>query len=180
MGFDRNLAPYDYDPDRAKSLLAEAGYEGGFEAVLEMTTAASQAIAEAMVAQWADVGINISIQATEYAAFNATWADAAAPPLRLSTWSPLYDPHTLLSLVYASEGFLSRYDNPDVDALITQAASEPNAEARAAQYRDLAGIMHEDAAAIYLWNLVEGYGVDDAASAWQPRGDEYVLPLSRS
>jgi peptide/nickel transport system substrate-binding protein len=180
LGFDPDLVPYAYDPEQAKSLLSEAGYEDGFDAVLEMTTAASQAIAEAMVAQWAEVGIKVSIQASEYAAFNATWADASAPPLRLSTWSPLYDPHTLLSLVFASDGFLSRYDNPDADALIAQAASEPDVDARAGQYRELAALMHDDAAAIFLWNLVEGYGVAGAASAWRPRGDEYVLPLSRS
>jgi ABC-type transport system substrate-binding protein len=97
----------------------------------------------------------------------------------MSTWSPLYDPHTLLNLVFASEGFLSRYDNAEASELIAAAGAEVDPEARAEHYRRLAAVMHEDAAAIFLWNLIEGYGVREEAGAWKPRGDEYVLPLSR-
>ena len=43
--------------------------------------------------------------------------------LRLVTWSPLYEPHSLLSLVFASDGALSRYSNDDVDALIDAVAT---------------------------------------------------------
>jgi len=177
MGFDPDLSPYAYDPEQARALLAEAGHGDGLEAVLEMTTAAPQAVAEAMVAQWGEIGIRVKLQTSEYTAFNATWADASAPPLRMSTWSPIYDPHTLLSLVFAAEGYLSRYDNPDADALITGAAAEADQGKRAAKYKELARLMHEDAAAIYLWNLVATYGVDETASAWAPRGDEWVLAV---
>jgi peptide/nickel transport system substrate-binding protein len=177
MGFNEDLVPYAYDPEQARTLLAEAGYADGFDTVLETTTAASQAVAEAISAQMGEVGIRVTLQASEYATFNATWTEMAAPPLRMATWSPLYDPHTLLSLVFASEGYLSRYDNADADALITEAASEVDPEKRAAMYRELASVMHDDAPAIFLWNLVSNYGVAEIASAWQPRGDEYVLAL---
>jgi peptide/nickel transport system substrate-binding protein len=179
MGFDDDLAPYAFDPEQATALLAEAGYEDGFDTVLETTTAASRAVAEAISAQLGEVGIRVTLQASEYATFNATWTEPTAPPLRMVTWSPLFDPHTLLSLVFATAGFLSRYDNADANALITEAASEVDPEARAAMYRDLASVMHEDAPAIFLWNLVSNYGVAEIATAWQPRGDEYVLALGQ-
>lgn len=177
MGFDPAIPAYDYDPGKARELLAEAGVGDGLGMTLEITTAAPQAVAEAIVAQWAEVGINATIQASEYAAFNATWTDTSAPPARMVTWSPLYDPHTLLSLVFAGAGFLSRYDNAEVSDLIASAAVEPDPETRAATYRKLAGVMHDDAPAVFLWNLVANYGVADVASAWKPRGDEYVLAL---
>jgi peptide/nickel transport system substrate-binding protein len=179
MGFDPNLAPYGYDPGQTKALLEEAGYGDGLDVVFEITTAASQAMAEAMSAQWAEAGIRAELKVSEYAAFNANWADPTAPVLKMSTWSPLYDPHTLLNLVFASEGFLSRYDNAEASELITAAGAETDPQARAEHYRQLAAVMHEDAAAIFLWNLIEGYGVREEAGAWKPRGDEYVLPLSR-
>jgi ABC-type transport system substrate-binding protein len=179
MGFDPALAPYAYDPEQARALLAEAGHEDGLDVVFEMTTAASQAMTEAISAQWADVGIRAELQVSEYAAFNANWADPEAPALKMSTWSPLYDPHTLLNLVFAGEGYLSRYDNADANTLIASAGEEADPEARAELYRQLAAVMHEDAAAIFLWNLVASYGVREEATSWQPRGDEYVLPLSR-
>lgn len=176
MAFNPGLEPYAYDPDRARQLLDEAELGEGFRTELEITSGARVDVAEAIAAQLAEVGITVSITISEYADFNATWSDSAAHALRLVTWSPLYDPHTLLSLVFASEGFLSRYANPEVDALIERAASEVDVETRASLYRDLSALMYEDVPAIYLWNLTAGYGVANEASAWQPRGDEYVIP----
>lgn len=179
MGFNPDLAPYAYDPDEARALLEEAGHGDGIDVVFEITTAVPQAMAEAMVAQWAEVGIRAELQVSELAQFNATWADPSAPALRMATWRPLYDPYTLLSLVFASEGYLSRYDNPEADKLIASASTETDPEKRAALYQKLAAVMHEDAPVVFLWNLVESYGVTEEASAWDPRGDEYVLPLAR-
>lgn len=176
MAFDPELAAYTYDPDRARALLGEAGFGDGIESTLELTSGGSVEVAEAIAAQLADVGISVQIEVSEYTEFNATWADLAAPPLRMATWSPLYDPHTLLSLVFAGEGFLSRYANPDADALIAAAGSEIDTDRRATLYRELSALMYEDAPAIYLWNLTSGYGVADDATSWQPRGDEYVIP----
>lgn len=179
MGFNPDLAPYTYDPDRARALLEESGFGDGIDTVFEVTSAVPQAIAEAMVAQWAEIGIRAELRVSELATFNAAWADASAPPLRMATWRPLYDPYTLLSLVFASEGYLSRYDNPEADELIALAATETNSDNRAALYRELATVMHEDAPAVFLWNLVESYGVSEDAFAWDPRGDQYVLPMAR-
>ena len=176
MAFNPDLEPYSYDPELSRLLLSDAGFADGFETQLEVTSGARVDVAEAIAAQLAEVGITVRITVAEYTDFNATWNEVAAPALRMATWSPLYDPHTLLSLVFASDGFLSRYANPEVDALIQSAAGEVDQAARAAIYRDLAALMHKDAPAVYLWNLTAGYGVADAASAWQPRGDEYVLP----
>jgi ABC-type transport system substrate-binding protein len=159
--------------------LGEAGLEDGLETTLEATPTVPVSMLEAIASQWADVGINAGIAVSEYGAFNATWADPEAPVLRMSTWSPLYDPHTLLDLVFASGGYLSRYGNGEATDLILQAAAEPDPAARDQAYRDLAALMQEDAAAVYLWNLVAHYGVAGEAAAWSPRGDEYVLPLRR-
>ncbi len=175
IAFNDELAPYAYDPDRARSLLAKAGIADGFETELEMTAGGRADIAEAIVAQLAEVGIRARIVATEIAAFNETWADPSSPPLRMATWSPLYDPHTLLSLVFHGEGFLSRYENVEVDRLIDDAASEADAKVRGALYRELSRAMHEDPPALFLWNLASAYGVSDVAASWTPRGDEYVI-----
>jgi len=179
MGFNPDLAPYPYDPDGARALLEESGLGNGIDTVFELTSGVPQAVAEAIVAQWAEVGIRAELQVSELTTFNGTWAEASAPPLRMATWRPLYDPYTLLSLVFASEGYLSRYDNPEADELIASAARESDPEKRAALYRELATVMHEDAPAVFLWNLVESYGVSEEASAWDPRGDQYVLPMAR-
>jgi peptide/nickel transport system substrate-binding protein len=179
MGFDPSLAPYPHDPDQARILLEEAGVGEGLDAILQFTTGQQQAVVEAIAAQWGEVGINTELQVADYAQFNADWSDPSAPPLKMASWSPLYDPHTLLSLVWAGDGVLSRYDNPDATRLIHDAAKEVDTERRAALYRELANLMFEDAAAVWLWNQVTVYGVSADVSAWSSRPDEWVLALTR-
>lgn len=179
MGFDPALAPYQFDPDGAKALLEEAGIEDGIEATMQVTQNAQQSVAEALAAQWSEVGISVEIEVADYATFNAGWSDSSAPALRMATWSPLYDPHTLVSLVWASDGVLSRYSNDDVDRLIAEAAEESDPDRRAELYRELAGVMHEDAAGVWLWNQVAVYGLSADVPAWSSRPDEWVLPLVR-
>ncbi|HEU0164193.1 MAG TPA: ABC transporter substrate-binding protein [Thermomicrobiales bacterium] len=180
LGFDPNLKPFAFDQDKAKSLLAEAGYPDGFKTTLEMVAGDSTDFAEAIVAQLADVGIEVEIKQTELAAFNADWPTKTAPPLRYATWRPMYDPHTLLSLVFVSTGYLSRYQNPKADDLIIGAAKEADPEKRKALYQQLGTLLQEEPAAIYLWNVVSTYGVAPEADSWQPRGDDYVIATSRS
>ncbi|MDQ3539401.1 MAG: ABC transporter substrate-binding protein [Chloroflexota bacterium] len=176
LGFDPGLQPYAYDPDLARSLLAEAGVAESLNLELEMTSSSQADVAEAITAQLGEVGVEISVVTSDDATFNAGWGDAARPALRMSTWVPLYDPHTLLSLVFASEGFLSRYGNGEVDRIIQRGASEIDSEDRDTTYRELGRVLHDDAPAIFLWNMIAAYGVAQDVSNWRPRGDEYVIP----
>ena len=97
--------------------------------------------------------------------------------MRYLTWRPLYDPYTLLSLVVSNTGFLSRYDNPDAQALIDAGAVEPDPEVRDGIYQQLGRVLHDAPAAIYLWSLTSFYGVGRDAPAWTPRPDDWILPL---
>jgi peptide/nickel transport system substrate-binding protein len=177
LGFDPNLPPIPFDPDLARELLATAGVES-LDLVLEVTTGARLDIAEAIAAQLADIGVNVTVKVSDYATFNATWGDPSAPALRLVSWAPVFDPQSLLGLVFASDGYLSRYSNMDVDELIAAGGLESNESARQALYQILAEVMQTDSPAIFLWNLTSGYGVDPAAAAWDARGDDLVLPLT--
>ncbi|MGC4105931.1 MAG: ABC transporter substrate-binding protein [Thermomicrobiales bacterium] len=177
MGFDPSLAPHAYDPDLAKSMLNDAGLGDGFDVDFEITTAARQDVAEAISGMLGDVGIRCTIKALEYTEFNQTWKDGSAP-LRMVTWSPLYDPSTLLGLVFAKDGYLSRYTNVEANELIAQAATETDVAKRTSLYQQLGRVMHDDPAAIYLWNMTGIYGVSSRAQAWSMRGDEIVLPVT--
>ncbi len=179
LGYDAALPPYAYDPDRALALLAEAGLGDGFETTLEVTTSDSQVIAEAIAGQLAMVGITATVSVVEKSAFDATYADPTAAPLRMVTWTPLFDPYSLLGLVVASDGFLSRYANPDADALIAAGATATDPVDRADAYRQLGSLLHDDPPAIFLYNLTARYGVANDVTGWQPRPDEYTLPVRR-
>ncbi|MEA2597474.1 MAG: peptide/nickel transport system substrate-binding protein [Thermomicrobiales bacterium] len=179
LGFDPALAPYSYDPERARALLSEAGYPDGFETTLDHTIGERPDLPEAIAGQLAEVGIKVTTQPQEDAAFNAAWKDPNAAPLRLATWRPLFDPYTLLSLVVSNKGFLSRYDSPTVQPLIDAFASETDLAKRAEVGHQLGKALYDDPAAIYLFNLTSLYGVADDVTAWTPRADDYIIATAR-
>ena len=179
MGFDTDLAPYAFDPEAARALLTEAGYPDGIDVQMEVASDASTSVCEAIISQWAEVGVRVALVVSDLGSFNAGWTDPEAPALRMASWSPLFDPSTLLNLVFHSDGVLSRYQNEAADDLIEAGGAAINEGERIEAYRTLGSELHEDAAAVFLWNLVNVAGVTERASRWTPRPDQWVLALAR-
>lgn len=175
LGWNPSLEPYVHDPDKAKALLKDAGVSGSVSAVLEYAATERGDVAEVLAAQLSDVGIKTTAKQTEITAFNSTWADKTAPALRFTSWR-YYDPYSLLSLVFASNGYLSRFKNPRADKLIADAGSQPDAAKRQALYQQLSQLLYDDPPVIYLWNLTAVYGQQKSVEGWSPRADEYTIP----
>ncbi len=179
LGYDPNLEPYPYEPERALALLEEAGYPDGFETSLDATVTERTDIVDAIAGQLTAVGIRTTVNRLELALFNSGdyWlgSDPAAAPLRFLTWRPLFDPHTLLSLVFSNTGFLSRHDNPTIQTLIDAFSAESDPATRSEIGVALGLAMHEEPAAIYLYSLTSLTGARADTPEWDGRGDDYLI-----
>jgi ABC-type transport system substrate-binding protein len=70
--YNPDVTGYPYDPDKARELLADAGYPDGFETTLLTSTRnpATQQMATAIQGFLGEVGIDAAIEAEEFAAYN--------------------------------------------------------------------------------------------------------------
>ena len=154
-----DASTYSYDPDRARALMAEAGYpdgEGlppvqitGWPEIRDLLTYYAGQMQSAL-------GMPVEINIVE----RTTWirmVNAGEAALFAARWSAAYhDPaYYLEELFYSGSRFnRSRYNNPDYDALIVAARSETDPEARFELFRQAENILIEDWASFSLPNPV--------------------------
>jgi len=151
---------YTYDPDKAKQLLAEAGFPDGFTTTLSYPTSGSGNMVptpmnEALQADLAAVGIDVELQPVEWASMLTDFFQAQIPG----------DADAInISLSMQQEGFWTtwfgtdsssnagKYSNPEVDALLAQAKGEFDDAARADLYAQVAKILTDDVAWLPIVN----------------------------
>lgn len=129
---------YPYDPERARALLAEAGV-GGLSLTLDVyQNAPLETIAQALQFMFSEVGVNVEVRVQPYAAY-AEQTVKDDTELYLSGWGTvtLDADYTLFAFYHSSEipvNNVSRFSDPDVDALLERARAEPDSDLRADAY----------------------------------------------
>ncbi|GAA1295691.1 ABC transporter substrate-binding protein [Saccharothrix xinjiangensis] len=133
--FDLYPAQPAGEPEKAKRLLAEAGFPDGLKDLDFVVPKSNDypAKAQALQAALAKAGIAVNIRVLDTDAYTAETSQAANPTydLTLSSWQPDFpSANANIQPLFASSeigggGYnLSRYRNPEVDALIEAAQSE--------------------------------------------------------
>ena len=152
--YDTSLdGTYDQDIDRALELLAEAGYEDGFD--MTITVPSNYLVhvntAVAIADQLSAIGVNASIEQVDW----ATWLDRVYTQrdyeATVICLTSDYAPYDVISR-YASDndGNLINYSNPAVDEIIENLPLTIDENERISMYRELLGYMTEDAASVYV------------------------------
>src|SRR5215468_7478727 len=124
MDFALQVEPPRYDPEKAKQLLAEAGYPTGFDAG-DFTPLPGFGIAgEAAVNYLNAVGIRTKMRAMERAAFYAAWQEKKLRGLFLTAAGNSGNAATRVEAFIYSKGGYAYGGYPDIDELFERQARE--------------------------------------------------------
>ncbi len=164
----------DFNPKRARELLAEAGFPGGQGfprlTILFNTSEQHKAISEALGEMWKNVlGIQVELRNQEWKTFleSQTHLDYQ---ISRSGWIGDYPyPDTFLTLFRSTDGNNNTgWANPQYDALIAESFAEANATRRLELLRQAESILVEELPILPLFYYNRIYRIDPAVKGWAP------------
>ena len=171
----------EYDPDYAADLLAEAGYPNGIGfptfSILYNTNDLHKKIAEFVQQQWKEnLNINVELENQEWATYLSSRNAGNFQVARAGWVGDYQDPNTFLDMFITGAGMNGgRYNNPEYDALINQAARMPDGADRFDTLKAAEEIMiNEDQAIIPFYYYVSQNLIDlNKWGGWEPNVMDY-------
>jgi len=146
-------APPVFDQAKAKQLLAEAGYAGGFDAGDYYCDSSYSNVGEAVLNNLQEVGIRSQLRPIERAAFLKGWGDKAYKNLIQCGSGAFGNAATRLEAFIVKGGTYVYGSYPDIDALAPQQAAELDHKRRAAILEKMQQLMHEKSVVAPIWQL---------------------------
>jgi peptide/nickel transport system substrate-binding protein len=159
------LKPYPYDPDKAKQLLTEAGFAGGFDVTFNASPtrwSEGKEIVEATTADLNKVGVRAKLKYQEWATYvDMLWSNKPHD-LYIRTWSTgdKLDADTPMFLILRSGVASSTYSNPEVDTLLDAERRELRPDVRKKLFGQIQERIMEDPPAVFLFAGNAIYGVN--------------------
>jgi len=163
LGYNDEIVDYPYDPVKAKTLLAGAGYPDGFEVTLYVMPVSRPymfdppKIGEAIQSYLGAVGIKVNIYQVDWGTYLQETMDGNAQMCLLGWTGDNGDPDNFLNVLYGANvcsigtsGNYGFYINSTAQALLTAALQTYDTEKRATYYKKFQEMIHEDACYVYL------------------------------
>lgn len=144
--FWADVKPLEYNVEKAKKLLADAGYPDGVKVTLTMSEIGGPRINDTAVALQEMVkaaGITITLDKVPY---NNYYADKYMKvPFFVSWWPVMSEPNGILPLAYSSKGFYneSGWSDPQLDELIGKGRGERDLAQRQKEYAEVQKMISE-------------------------------------
>lgn len=184
FGYNPNLKPYGYNPERAKTLLREAGYGDGFKLTLAAPTGRymmDKEVAEAIKSQLETIGIQVELKLPEWGVYvDQIMSRKVDADMWLIGWgNSLFDAEgTLYTWFHTGQRFFY-YDvaserGQGVDALLDRARTNMDAAQRERDYHQALAMIHDDIPWLLLHQQQDLYGVSKRVN-WTPRSDEAII-----
>ncbi len=178
-----DYAPYSQDLDKAKALLAEAGYPDGFEMELMPTSTYQDTVRQAQVlqAQLAAIGIQTTINAPEW----AEWLELEGSfqyDGYICSWNGLVDVEAYYYLQHRTDEVFNftGYSDPDFDALVDQGRQVADFDERYAIYEEANRILVDAVPYVYFYNPAFTRAMSPNVQGYVLRSDNQNLYMHTS
>ena len=173
FGYNPNNEPYPYDPEKARELLAEAGYGDGFTFKLTAQNTVLSDVLTALVDYFADVGVTAELEVIEPGLGNQRLLAGDYDPLFMSYWYPA---ETFFHFLIRCEGLISTYCNPDLEPLLAQEKVTLDIDERNQIIWQITDVLRDEAPALYLWNSESTTGINtDKVSGWKSHARGWIM-----
>lgn len=175
FGSGDELQQYEYNPELARQLLAEAGFSDGFKTSIQWNSECCpniRALTQTMVSYWRDIGVEVELLEKE----RAVWlADLLALNWEMNVQTnnvQTGDADFTLGRLYTTAANRLGYSNPEVDQFLGDARSASDQSVRADLYAKAARRIWEDAAGIFPVDLLSSFAWRDNVQGFVPVADD--------
>ena len=179
--FEPEVEKYDYDIEKAKALLDQAGYPdpdgAGPLPRFKLSYKTSQNvqrlwIAQAIGYQFGKIGIDVEVRSLEW---GTVFADIQAGNFQLYTltWTGVTDPDLYYTIFHSQSlppkgSNRSGYSNPEIDRLVTGARIVPDREERKKLYSRVQKIVSRELPYVSLWYSKDCVVSDQRLAGFKP------------
>ncbi len=174
-GYDPELKPYPYGPDKARQLLKAAGYEDGFTFTLEAVSGFmpnDTAILQQIISDLAQVGITMNVNVITYPTLLRTvlfgeFGGEAFPMDFFNTTGDALRP-VIRAVNHACTGTRPWYCDETIQPVIDQARVTMDLDRRAELTRKVIRHYRDNASSVFLWPVLGLDGLHSRVTAWEP------------
>ncbi|HEX6288451.1 MAG TPA: ABC transporter substrate-binding protein [Herpetosiphonaceae bacterium] len=179
--------PYPYDPEKAKALLAEAGFPDGFDTMTLSDGTESalefwympvsrpyfptpQPVAEAFAAQLADIGIKVELKTEDWGAYLDNVDAGKKNGMWMLGWTGDYaDPNNFLYVFFGPTVELKQgYKNQELITILENGGTAKSQEEAAENFKKAGDIIRQDVPTIPIVHAPPVYGAKKALQGWTP------------
>ena len=150
-GYSEDVKGYEYDPDKARELLKEAGYEDGLSFTIKIKEdSKNQKVAQVIQSDLKAVGIDVDIQILEAGAYTTDVYSNGDYEMTISAWCAMFtDAYSLLYSqfhkdCYGGTGNITHVTSDELSSMLDSAAQAGEDEKTAA-YTEVAQSIMDNA-----------------------------------